>query len=70
MKQFGGLVTGFSGGLLGGFVGIGGGIVMIPLMTHFLRLTQHQAHGTSLVAIIFTASIGAVTYATHGDVNW
>jgi len=70
MKQLAGFLTGFSGGLLGGGVGIGGGIVMIPLMTHFLKLTQHQAHGASLAAIIFTASISAATYSIHGDVNW
>jgi hypothetical protein len=70
MKQLAGLVTGFSGGLLGGCVGIGGGVVMVPLMTHFLKLTQHQAHGASLMAIIFTASIGAATYSINGDVNW
>ena len=43
---------------------------MIPLMTWLQKLTQHQAHGTSLVAIAFSASIGALTYFLRGDVNW
>ncbi len=50
--------------------GLGGGIVMIPLMTTFARLTQHRAHGTSLVAVVFTGAIGAVTYFLHGTVDW
>jgi len=43
---------------------------MIPLMTWLQKLTQHQAHGTSLVAIAFSASIGSLTYFLRGDVNW
>ncbi len=55
---------------MGGVAGLGGGIVMIPLMTTFARLTQHRAHGTSLVAVVFTGAIGAVTYFLHGTVDW
>ncbi len=50
--------------------GLGGGVIMIPLMTTFARLTQHRAHGTSLVAVVFAGAIGAVTYFIHGAVDW
>ena len=43
---------------------------MIPLMTWLLKFSQHQAHGTSLVAIAFSAAIGSATYFFRGDVNW
>lgn len=66
MKQLGGLVSGLAGGALGGLLGVGGGIVMVPLITRLSKLTQHQAHGTSLFAIIFTALAGSVTYYSHG----
>jgi uncharacterized membrane protein YfcA len=59
-------VAGFTGGLFG----VGGGIVMVPLLTGPLRLTQHQAHGTSLAAIGATAIAGLVVYGTHGQVAW
>ena len=62
-------IIGINAGALGGLVGIGGGMVMIPLMVRFLGLSQHQAHGTSLVAVVFTGLAGAVTYAFHGSVN-
>ena len=65
-----GLLIGLSGGFFGGRAGLGGGIIMIPLMTWAMRLTQHQAHGTSLVAIIFTSLIGAITYFIHGSADW
>ncbi len=70
MNRILGFVIGFSGGFLGGLVGVGGGIIMIPLMTRLAKLTQHQAHGTSLVAIVFTGLVGAGTYFLHGAVDW
>lgn len=64
-----GLVIGVNAGILGGLIGIGGGMVMIPLMVAFLGMGQHQAHGTSLFAVVFTGLVGALTYAMHGSVN-
>lgn len=58
------------GGFFGGLVGVGGGVIMIPLMTWLAKSTQHQAHGTSLVAIVFTGLVGAGTYFFHGTVDW
>ena len=53
-------------GLLGSLAGMGGGFVMIPLLTspYLFRvpLTQHQAHGTSLLAVAATGLAGAVSY--------
>jgi len=65
-----GLISGLLGGFFGGLLGLGGGVIMIPLMTWLAKMTQHQAHGTSLVAIVFTAIVGAVTYYLHGGVDW
>jgi hypothetical protein len=65
-----GLFIGLAGGLFGGFLGVGGGIIMIPLMTWLAKLSQHKAHGTSLVAIVFTGLVGAVTYYSHGNIDW
>ena len=64
-----GIVSGLLGGFFGGLLGLGGGVIMIPLMTWLAKMTQHQAHGTSLVAIVFTAIVGAVTYYIHGGVD-
>jgi uncharacterized membrane protein YfcA len=63
------LGIGAAAGTFGGLIGLGGGVVMIPLMVRFERLTQHQAHGTSLVALVFTGIGGAVTYAAAGRVD-
>ncbi len=65
-----GLVIGVSGGFFGGLAGLGGGVIMIPMMTAFAGLAQREAHGTSLVAVVFTGAIGALTYFSHGTVDW
>jgi uncharacterized membrane protein YfcA len=65
-----GVGIGIAGGFFGGLAGLGGGVVMIPLMTVFAGLSQHEAHGSSLFAIAFTGAIGAITYFVHGSVDW
>ncbi len=63
------LVIGLAAGFFGGLVGLGGGVIMIPLMVRFAGLTQHQAHGTSLMALVFTGISGASTYYLNGSVD-
>ena len=60
---------GLCAGIFGGLVGIGGGLIMIPLMVGILKFSQHKAHGTSLVALVFTGISGAIIYALNGSVD-
>ncbi|WP_135256649.1 sulfite exporter TauE/SafE family protein [Thermus caldilimi] len=62
-------LIGVLGGGFGGLVGLGGGVVMIPLMVGVFKLSQHKAHGTSLVAVFFTGLMGALTYGLQGSLN-
>lgn len=67
------IVAAFSGSIAGvasGLFGVGGGIVLIPLLTGWLGLGQHHAHGTSLAVIGVTAVVSIVIYALHGNVSW
>jgi len=57
-------------GLTAGFLGIGGGILLVPMMVALLGLTQHEAHGTSLAVIIPVAMISAIVYALRGNMDW
>lgn len=63
------LLIGLAAGFFGGLVGLGGGVIMIPLMVGILKIGQHKAHGTSLVALVFTGISGAFTYALNGSVD-
>ena len=64
------ILIGLAAGFFGGLVGVGGGVIMIPLMVGILKMNQHMAHGTSLVALVFTGISGAVTYAINGSVDF
>ncbi|MDR1952450.1 MAG: sulfite exporter TauE/SafE family protein [Elusimicrobiota bacterium] len=48
------IAIGLAGGILSGLFGVGGGIVLIPLMTIFLKMGQHSAQGVSLGVIMFS----------------
>jgi len=64
------LTAGAGAGTLAGFLGIGGGIILVPMLAGVLCLNQHRAHGTSLAIIIPIAMVGTLVYALRGDVNW
>jgi uncharacterized membrane protein YfcA len=66
----GAALAGAVAGLAGGLFGVGGGILLVPMLTGFFRLSQHQAHGTSLAAIGATALAALIVYAAHGNVAW
>ena len=59
---------GIAGGLLSGLMGGGGALILIPLMLIFLKMTQHQAQGTSLAVIMFSF-VSMLVYYKKGYVN-
>lgn len=54
------LLIGFVAGFFAGLAGIGGGVVIVPASVLLLGLDQHEAQGTSLVAIVFTSVAGTI----------
>lgn len=62
--------TGLIAGLFSGLFGVGGGTVILPLLTLWLRFDQRLAAGTSLAAIVPAASIGVISYAVTDAVAW
>lgn len=58
----GGLAAGLSGGVLSGLFGIGGGIILIPLLALLLKLPQHQAQGVTLAALLLPNGLPAVLH--------
>jgi uncharacterized protein len=53
-------------GTLSGLVGVGGGVVMVPLMVLGMGLTTKQAVSTSLAVVMFTGIVGAAGYVATG----
>lgn len=62
-----GIVTGFCSG----FLGIGGGLLIIPILVYFYGLTQHQAQGTSLAMMVPPITLlAAIRYYYGGNVKF
>jgi uncharacterized membrane protein YfcA len=65
------ITIGLIAGVLSGFVGVGGGIVIVPGLVYMLGFTQHQAQGTSLFILSMPVVILAtMNYWKTGNVNW
>jgi uncharacterized protein len=64
------IIIGIAAGFLGGLVGIGGGIIIVPALVFFMAFTQHEAQGTSLALILLPVSIlGVINYYKNGYVD-
>jgi uncharacterized membrane protein YfcA len=57
-------------GSFSGLLGIGGGVVMVPVMTGMLKMPLKRALGTSLVVIAFMVIPGTVVHALLGHIDW
>jgi uncharacterized protein len=58
-------------GVASGMFGIGGGVLLVPLLGLLFGFSQHRAQGTSLVALIPpTAVLALMAYAEEGFVSW
>jgi uncharacterized membrane protein YfcA len=63
------LIGSYAAGLLGSLTGLGGGVVIIPLLTLLLGVNIHYAIGASLVSVIATSSGSAAAYVKEGITN-
>src|SRR5476651_1951608 len=63
------LIGAYFAGLLGSLTGLGGGFVIIPLLTLGLHVNIHYAIGASLVSVIATSSGSAAAYVKEGITN-
>lgn len=65
------VVIGLLAGFLSGILGVGGGVVMVPLMVLLLGFSQHQAQGTSLAVLAVPVTLAAAyNYYQDGSLNW
>ena len=63
------IVSGLAGGVLSGLLGVGGGIVMVPLLVFWAAYGQRDAHALSLGAIIPISLASVVTFGAAGKVH-
>lgn len=64
------LVVGALSGMISGLMGVGGGVVMVPMLALLLSYPQHLAQGTSLAVIIPVSISGALAHMRRGNISW
>ncbi|MBF0493840.1 MAG: sulfite exporter TauE/SafE family protein [Candidatus Omnitrophica bacterium] len=64
------ILLGLLAGVLSGLMGIGGGLIIIPVLVLLFKFTQHQAQGTTLALMVPPIGLlAAWAYYKNGDVN-
>jgi uncharacterized membrane protein YfcA len=64
------LALGVLTGLYSGFLGLGGGLILVPLLVRALRYPMKRAIGTSLVSISVLAIPGVIAHSVLGNIDW
>ncbi|MFB0914137.1 MAG: sulfite exporter TauE/SafE family protein, partial [Pontimonas sp.] len=64
------VIIGLIGGFFAGTFGVGGGLVMVPLLLWWTTFDQRRANATSLLAITPASLIGAISFSIGGVFEW
>ena len=64
------LAIGFAAGAISGLLGIGGGLIMVPLLSGWCRMPLKRALGTSLLTIPALVIPGTIVHAALGNIEW
>lgn len=65
-----GVAIGLVAGLASGYVGVGGGFIMVPLMLSIIGIPMRKASGTSLIAVMILAIPGVIEQGIIGNINY
>ncbi|WP_225749590.1 sulfite exporter TauE/SafE family protein [Paraeggerthella sp. Marseille-Q4926] len=65
-----GAAIGLVAGVASGYVGVGGGFIMVPMMLSLVGISMRQASGTSLIAVMILAVPGVIEQALLGNINY
>lgn len=64
------IAVGLVAGVLSGYVGVGGGFIIVPLLTSLTALTMKKASGTSLIAVMILAIPGTIEQGLLGHIDY
>lgn len=63
------IILGLAAGALSGLLGVGGGIIIVPVLNQVFKVPMNVAVGTSLAIIIPTAVVGSLTHYAKGNLQ-
>jgi len=64
------VLIGIFAGVFSGFFGIGGAVILVPVLVYLFKFSQHYAQGTALAALLLPVGIlAAIKYYQAGNIN-
>jgi uncharacterized membrane protein YfcA len=69
-KSFGNILVGFLAGIISGFFGAGGGLILVPYMTLFLKEDEVKARGTTIMCIFLMVLTSSFFYFKNSYIDW
>lgn len=69
-KTFTSVVIGLLSGFANGLFGAGGGMILVPAMQRFLKVTPHKSHATAITVILPLSIISMLVYLRGGYIDW
>lgn len=67
---FSGLISGLFVGIINGFFGGGGGMLVVPVLVFLLKMPEKTAHATAIFVILPLSIISSIIYLINGSMNW
>lgn len=64
------ILIGISAGIISGMFASGGGLILVPIYTYLLKLSEKQARATSLFCILPMVMITAIFYGRNNFIDW
>lgn len=64
------IIIGISSGIISGLFGAGGGLILVPIFVHYLKLSEKEARATTIFCILPMVIISGIIYSSNNLIDW
>lgn len=64
------IIIGISSGIISGLFGAGGGLILVPIFVHYLKLSEKEARATTIFCILPMAITSGIIYSSNNLIDW
>lgn len=64
------IIIGISSGIISGLFGAGGGLILVPIFVHYLKLSEKEARATTIFSVLPMVIISGIIYSSNNLIDW
>lgn len=64
------IIIGISSGIISGLFGAGGGLILVPIFVHYLKLNEKEARATTIFCVLPMVIISGIIYSSNNLIDW